>query len=302
MTSNDVGGVLPPSTPPPRPKGPLGEGAPQIADRALALLTPCAVLARTLDGWTPAAGAVPTTPAAVAEACQGFDGLYEASADWMNRSRGSIRVLGGLARLHEDARILGVELTSGGGEPLASAVDHLRRSTKEEELAFRKILAEHDGLELSGEPRVMRDAGAIRHDIARRVDNGLRDAGMLLTALRNYGKVQGDNPILYRRAMLRHFRTSIRVLWDFDRREVEVNLAPLDAPAREAWTAYAAAMERYVSTGERAIGAYLDGAVAYETGQSLEAAVVEAHDAWKAQGATTLEAMRAAPPVLPTTP
>jgi len=295
-------GSLPPATPPPRPKGPLGEGAPQIADRALALLEPCASLARTLDGWTPAAGPPAVNPDALASACQGFDTLYASSADWMNRSRGSVRVLSGIARLYEDARILGVELRSGGGEPLASAVDHLRRSTKEEELAFRKILAEHDGLELSAQPRVLRDPGAVRSDIARRVENGLRDAEMLLTAFHNYGKVQGDNPVMYRRAMLAHFRTAIRTLWDFDRREIEVNLGPLDAGAREAWAAYAVAMERYVSTGERAIGTYLTGAVDRATADALDDELTAAQRAWKEAGAAALAAMRAAPPILAPTP
>ncbi len=294
--------TLPPSTPPPRPTGPLGEGAPRLADQALALLAPCAVVARTLDPWTPAAGRPSLTPEALAAACTGFDALYASSSDWMTKSRGSIRVLSGIARLHEDARILGLELASGGGEPLASAVDHLRRSTKEEELAFRKILAEYDGLELSSQPRVMRDPGAVRNDIVRRVDNGLRDADMLLTAFRNYGKVQGDNPVMYRRAMLAHFRTAIRTLWDFDRREVEVNLGPLDAGAREAWTAYAVAMEHYVATGERAIGAFLTGAVDRATADALDAELVAAQDAWKQAGAAAVTAMRAAPPVLSPTP
>lgn len=267
-----------------------------LAARALALLEPCARVVRSMDAWTPSAETPPLPLGELARGCRDFDTLYEEAApEGIQRSRTTLRVLGGLARLHEDVRILGVQLRAGDGPPLASAVEHLRGSTREEEAAFRAALTATDGPALGAPPPPLSDAQSVRQEVVRRLQNASQEATILETGFENYARGQGEDSTMYRRLMLRHFRAAIRVLWDVDRRHIEAHLHLLDATSRRSWEAYAAAMEGYVSAGERAIQVYLDGAVERATADRLHDEMTAAARRWDDARGDTLRVMGSEP-------
>jgi hypothetical protein len=284
------------------PKGPpqvkpMGPPAPQVDPALLAQLRAMgaegkAAIERCMAGVHPQLLAwkqgmpMGFDQAALDAACADVAAVHDRhEAALLPHFRSAHRALNALARVAEDARVIGIYLAHPERkETMATAVEHLKASLPEElagiQEAVKQDAAEADMLVF---PERQVDHAALVTELKRMVSNDETDLGNLVETFTNYAWAQRESHEMVRTRMLMHFGRWATALVASHRGEL-ASLRPTD-PADQA---VIDAIGRYLDTANTLATVYMSGAQGFvdgtvapgEADARLEA-VKEAFETWQ---------------------
>jgi len=199
--------------------------------------------------------------------------------------RSSNQLIGALARIAEDERILTLETNAPEHTPAYhTAVDHLRRSVPDGLAAWEVVskIPNNQDLQVFA-PRHF-PHGSVVSDLRRMLGNDATDFGSVVTLFDNYAWNQRQRSDLVRAQLLTHFGRWFTALAASRRLEF-ASLTPddpADQPTMDLYDAYVGACEALSRTYVASSEPFLAGTLKEGDADRLRQAVVDALAAWQA--------------------
>lgn len=218
-------------------------------------------------------------------ACAEIDSVLDRFSFLAPHFRSSNQLLGALARISEDKRVLTIETNAPAhAQAYHTAVDHLRRSVPDGLAAWDVVakIPNNQDLQVFAPRHVPH--GSVVSDLRRLLANDKTDFGSAVMLFDNYAWNQRQRPDLVRARLLTHFGRWFNALAGSHRLEYASWTPddPADQATLDVFGAYVEACEGLSRTYVASSEPYLAGTLGDGDAERLRQAVVDAQAAWQA--------------------